>query len=568
MNKVYKLLTIATIMALMAAIPIFAGGGGQQTEATRATAVGPNPWNARYTTPVTLTFGRDGASYQWGAGEFFDNSIYSQYIKDTLNIEVRMAWIAGDDLAQRITLAIASGDLPDVMFVNNRLQLEQLFQGNMVTDMTGLFNTYASPVYKAMVDSFGGLEQAMSTAFHNDRQLAFANLNPGNQDQLFWIREDWRLQLGLPEPRTTNDFISLADAFVRTDLAGNRQTIGFEVNGGTSMIAGHYNGVRSMDPFFNERGAYPINWHDDGTGRLVYGSITPQARETLILLRDMYDRGLIARDFATRDGNASIAAGFPGVVVGPWWTWGWPLYQTIDNNPNAVWKVYPYTSSVNGRFNTMQQNFNTTWHVVRRGHPNPEALIKILNLHAEFMISDGAQSLTDAEKRELQYSLPNEILTAYMGRTGFDWGSWPTRIQLSFNDIIVRMSNILTIQLGEYRRGARNFGGVELETFENILRFEAGDHSRGPQFSYMDFRGRQLQAEVSPTMNVMPIFYPSITPTMSTRWAHLQDMEILAYTRIIMGQEPITYFDAFVRDWLAQGCAAITDEVNQQYMNR
>jgi putative aldouronate transport system substrate-binding protein len=408
----------------------------------------------------------------------------------------------------------------------------------------------------------------MPTTFYNGKQLAMSELNLGYQDQMFWVREDWRLKLGLPEPKTTADFIALAEAFVKNDMAGNRQTIGFEVNPSPNMVAGYYNGVLSFDPFFNEAGAYPRIWHDDGTGKLVYGSVTPQAKEALAVLRDMYSKGLIAKDFSTRDQNASIASGYPGVIVGPWWTWGWPLYTTVQNNPQAIWKVYSYVSSKNGKANTFQQNYNGMWHIVRKGHKNPEALLKIMSLHAEFQTSNEASTLTAEEKQKLGFILPDSIFDAYRGQSGFDWGAWPTRLTLRFNDHIIRQATILQTQLDQYKRGDRNFNATDLDTLEKYVRYENGETGYEPQSRYMSTRGKFLEAEMAKNMNKKAAYYPSVTPTQELRWANLTDMEILAYTKIIMGQEPLSYFDTFVRDWNAQGGNQITEEVNQQYKAR
>ncbi|GHU02452.1 hypothetical protein FACS1894147_04360 [Spirochaetia bacterium] len=544
--------------------------GGQQGAASRgnaaATSAGPNAWKEKYATPVTLTFGRDGVWHEWKNGEYFDNSVYSRYIKDTLNVDVKMAWIASST-RERVTLAIASNDLPDVMLVYNRLQLNQLFIGDMVADLTGLYDVYAGPVLKTMVDSFGGLKEGMYTTFYNGKQLAMSDLNLGNQDQMFWVREDWRLKLRLPEPKTTADFIALAEAFVKNDMAGSKQTIGFEVNSG-SMIAGSYNGVLSFDIFFNEVGAYPRVWHEDSSGKLVYGSVTPQAKEALGVIRDMYSKGLIAKDFATRDTSASMASGYPGLIVGPWWSMGASLYTTVQNNPSAVWKPYSYVSSKDGKAHTVQQNYNGGWHVVRKGHPNPEALLKLLSLHAEFQSSNEAPTLTAEEKQKLNFSLPDSIFEAYLGQSGMDWGAWPTHLALRFNDHIIRQANNLQTQLDQYRKGERNFPATELNSFEMFVRYENGDKSYDPQFGYNNTYAKFLQAELSRNMVKKAAFYPSVTPTQEQRWANLTDMEILAYTRIIMGQEPLSYFDTFVREWNAQGGSRITDEVNQLYKAR
>jgi putative aldouronate transport system substrate-binding protein len=58
------------------------------------------------------------------------------------------------------------------------------------------------------------------------------------------------------------------------------------------------------------------------------------------------------------------------------------------------------------------------------------------------------------------------------------------------------------------------------------------------------------------------------TPTMVTRLSTLDDMRNETFTRIIMGELPISAFDTFVADWKRQGGDDITKEVNDWYKAR
>ena len=51
------------------------------------------------------------------------------------------------------------------------------------------------------------------------------------------------------------------------------------------------------------------------------------------------------------------------------------------------------------------------------------------------------------------------------------------------------------------------------------------------------------------------------TKTMEQRWSNLSDLEYTTFSKIIMGEEPISAFDDFVTKWLKEGGETITAEI-------
>jgi putative aldouronate transport system substrate-binding protein len=568
--KTMRVVLAAVFVLWLVSGAVFAGGRGQTGSsgalgsATSNVNADPNFWKAKYPQPVTVYIGRDPGSPAYPAGVDYENNAWTKYIKDTYNIEVKAKFlVTGDDFTQRVTLAIASNDLPDLLLLNNRLQLNQLMISGMIEDLTGLFDNYASPLFKAEAKTYGDtLDKSMYTTFYDGKQYAISDLYLGAQDALFWVREDWRLKLGLPEPKTTQDFVNLAKAFVDNDMAGKGMTVGIEVQ---NQIAGNYNGVALLDPYFNEAGAYPRQWYDDGSGKLVYGSVAPQAKEALRSLRDMYAKKIIPQDFATRDWQASLASGYPGVVIGPWWIPIWPLNYTVQNDPNAIWQVYNWKGSRTGKFHSYQQNWNTMWGVIRKGYAHPEVLIKLLNASCENQVTFDGESMTDDQKKQYDLIIPQSVNDAYKGTAGLTWGYWPTNLALRFNDMVLMLANIQKTFVDRYKAGDRNFDSVSANVISNIVKYENRDRSFAPWMDYQRYMGMQIEAQEFKTMDIKPIFYPYTTETMELRWSNLQDLENDSYYKIIMGTEPLDYFDTFVRQWSDQGGTRITTEVNTQY---
>jgi putative aldouronate transport system substrate-binding protein len=566
-----KTIQVTMFFSLVLFAVIFLSCGNKAREQTvsegaEAAAAEPDLWKSKYPEPVTVTIGRNIGMYNYPEGENFENNAYTNWLRDAYNIDVKIGFLSlnDDDYNQRVTLSIASNDLPDLMLVYNRLQLIQLMSSGMVEDLTGLPDKYASPILKAQIESFGGLRAAMPTTFYEGRQMSLSDIYCGGQDFLFWIREDWRLKLGLPEPKTTQDFIDLAQAFVDNDMAGKGMTIGFELQ--SPNIAGSYNGLAVLDPYFNEAGAYPRLWIEDASGKLVYGSVAPEVKDALKVLRDMYSRGLLARDYATRDWQASIASGYAGVCIGPWWIPDWPLNYTVNNNPDAVWKVYNWKGSKTGKFHTFQQSYNTHWGVIRKGYKNPEVLVRLMNIISEVRSFYDGEALTEEETKNWGLEIPVSVREAYTGRQNINWGSWPIDLQMDFNDLIPRLAARQAEQLEQYKRGdTANMNESVKTILQNIIKWETNeDKTYYPWNNYMRYKGMQIQLEEAKTMDIRKTYWPLTTQTMELRWANLMDLEILAFTKIIMGQESPDYFDTFVEQWYNQGGTKITQEVNEQ----
>jgi putative aldouronate transport system substrate-binding protein len=279
----------------------------------------------------------------------------------------------------------------------------------------------------------------------------------------------------------------------------------------------------------------------------------------------MYAKKVIAQDFATRDWQASLAAGYPGVVIGPWWIPIWPINFTVQNDPSAIWQVYDWKGTKTGKFHSYQQNRNTMFGVVRKGYEHPEVLIKLLNASCENQVTFDGESLTAEEKAQYDLIIPQSVNDAYKGTAGLTWAYWPTNLALRFNNMVPRLAAMQKIFLENYRKGDRDLDPVSLGVIENVVKYENGDRSFGPWMDYQRYEAMQIEAEEFKTMDIKPIAFPYTTETMELRWANLQDFEKESYYKIIMGTEPLSYFDTFVKQWYDQGGTRITAEVNAQY---
>jgi len=337
-------------------------------------------------------------------------------------------------------------------------------------------------------------------------------------------------------PATANTIGKLAN--------GVDDTVGFTIE---PKVAMRYNSLHGLDPVFAAFGAFPRLWIRDEAGNIVYGTITQQTKEALGFVRQMYQDGLIDKEFVTRvgsgdDANSVIAGGKAGMMFGPWWSPYWPLNLSVENDRGAIWK--PFVAPVNdaGEFWAYNQNPNNGNLVVRKGYEYPDAIIKVLNVETEARFASLAHEI-------------EELVQENQGTMG--WWSMP--LQLDYEDIVYRTYERLDEAL-------RTGNADSLKVFDRLM-YDAivADRANPRQdtSTWAEATARYDGQSLTYGDNILrrDVAFFGITQTMEQRWASLEKIEDEMMLRIITGEAGIDAFDEFVAQWKSIGGDQITQEV-------
>ena len=83
---------------------------------------------------TVITIGRQTApNPKLPEGDTYSDNAYTRLIKDKLNIQLESAFEAhGEDYSRQVSLAIASGEIPDTMLVGSRDELEELVDNDLI----------------------------------------------------------------------------------------------------------------------------------------------------------------------------------------------------------------------------------------------------------------------------------------------------------------------------------------------------------------------------------------------------------------------------------------------------
>lgn len=507
----------------------------------------------KYEAPLTIRFARDVDNDTQDniipktPGETIEDNRWLKAYTDRLNINVVYDWTVstGDAYTQKMNVTLTSGNLPDMLRVTPS-QLKQLAEADLIEDLTPYWDQYASEDMKELYQEQGPAVLNASTV--NGKLMGLGTGSVYGDGVYLWLRKDWLEKLNIPEPKSMQDLLKISEAFTKQDPDQN----GVDDTYGLAITKDLYGGAMSLDGFFAGYHAFPSMWIDDGEGNLVWGSTLPEVKEALKALADMYSSGQIDKEFGVKDGGKvaeTIASGKIGIDFGAQWNPMYPLISNYQNDPSANWVGYELVSIDNKPALSPQRFAADSFWVVRKGYSNPEALIKMFNLHVE---------LNWGESGDFDYY--------YMPAANDSVGVWkysPVQPASAFK-------NIRAFQEIDAARKDGSFDkltGEALAIYRNITAFENGDTSQWgwPKIYGEEGVYRHGVKYVEEDLFKYEAYAGPPTETMAERESTLDDLEKEIFVKIIMGAVPIDEFDKFVDNWYKVGGTDMTKEVNEWY---
>lgn len=495
-------------------------------------------------------------------GDTYEDNAYSRYIEEKLNIDLTNEFEAnGEDYDRQVSLAIASGELPDIMSVAGKDLLDELVDNDLVWDLTSFYETYATDYIKEIYNSYEG--RCLEQATYDGKLMAIPGTNVDSAPSQVWIRQDWLEKLGIKLDQDGNKLISLeelekvAREFVAKDPGNSGNPVGIAPN--FWLTSNEYGGsTNTMTAVANALGAYPKMWYKDESGELVYGSNTPEMKATLELLSNWFKEGILDPQFGTRtwdDITALLANGQLGIAFGPWHIPDWLLNNLYAMDKEA--KLVSYAiEGANGKANVTHDNATGKFFVVSKKCKNPEVLIKLVNILFDELVNS----------KNLEEDAP-EI--AKYNKIGVDGSARPLNVEI----------NAATSLLNDYsdiKKGINDEISIdEVRTvesknmIENIKSYLA-DPDSGDVTNWSRYHSRMYGLELINTLTennsfnwVSPIFV-SNTETMRSNGANLGKLEEETFIKIIIGGLSVDDFNKYVNAWAEQGGTQIAKEIEEK----
>ena len=528
---------IALVSATALVATALAGCGKTSEENTQTTAVSTQttavseaegtakedlPFS-KYAETVTVHLGGSlNPNAKVPSGMSIEDNTYTRFLKDDLNIEVVYDWVvSSSDFGEKMNLCIGSGTIPDLMRVD-AAQYRALLKYDMIQPLDQYFDDYASDTLKGYVESGG---EELKKCISNDKGEMMAipapNITASGINEM-WIRQDWLDNLGLEVPRTWDELVTVAEAFVTQDPDGNGEadTIGILGPSNSNGMNGIGGNPFGLDPLFSRFQSYPQYWLQDEDGTVKYGSIQPETRTALEKIQKLYTDKLIDAEMLVRnDSTEPLLAGKVGIFFGPWWC-GYTVGDATMAG-EADWRAYFTPLAEDGE---VAEGIATT-------EMNASDLYPLWNVY------DNADEI-EVSTETLEKYLAGEIT---MDDVDF------SRRKLLKND----MEAVTELKKEPYDDFSLDKWNLDSDLV----------HTNLPRLVSLLVGGYPLVND-----KYIPVYnaYNGQTETMETKWANLKKMEEETFAKIVMGKADISEFDTFVENWKKQGGDQILKEINDE----
>jgi len=516
----------------------------------------------KYDPPITITTVKGiDPSVTFDSGDNAENNQATRAIFRQYGIQIKHEWAVPDsNYSQKLSVTLASGSLPDFLAVNSE-QFHSLVANDQVTDLTDVIEQYATPWTKAVLKKDGGIQ--MGTATFDGKIMGIPQMaDPTNTAPVIWIRKDWLDILQLAPPKTMEDVLIIAKAFTSQDPDGNKKADTFGLAIDKDMFADNDGNLRG---FFNSYHAYPNIWVPGPDGKLVYGSIQPEARVALQSLQDLFKSGAIDPEFGVKDASKmdeDIGKGKFGMTFGVAPNL-FGLIAYISGQPDSQWVPYPIVS-FDGQPAKASVSFGSNgldYFVVRKGYEHPEALVLLIN----FFLNNEVPNSDDPENKNAE---PGLLADKNKPDTTATFDKEPVFMEPFGKNIDVYKRYAYAIQSGDDSKLIGEGERAAVKTIKELMAgTKKGDVGAGVVNGIFGPAGGYsvVNQYVENGLILSNAFLGGATASMQKYQASLDAMQATVFTKIILNDAPITEFDKFVENWKSTGGDKITEEVNEWY---
>lgn len=540
-----KIKAVVAVLLCFVMLLSMTGCGAKEKDAGGSTTTVEKPKNEEdkmkaYDPAITMTFNKSEVVTAYPEGMDAQNNALYQMWEDIMGIKVENSILCpSGSMAEKMQLAIGSNEIPDFGIVDATM-LATLIKNDMVEDMTDIYNDWATDNLKTVT---GQSDNALFAPVMRDgRYMAIPVANTlGDSCPIMWMRSDWLAALGLEEPKTMDEALDIAMKFATDDPDGNGQkdTYGLYLDkdlNGLDHIMSAYE-VYSKDEYWVKK--------DDGS--FMAGCTDEKAKVPLAKLADLYAAGGIDPEFAVKDATKEeelIAAGKIGIYIGYFYSPLGVMKDCVKNIEGADWvavKMPPAESVASYKPAVVLNVYGYMY--AKKGIEHPEAVVKMMN-----QLCDG-------------FAAP-------------DLAAEPTEFYTKFNELTLDDA-------------IRNAGPVNLMPFpmqsninwgeKFVAAVEAGEeHVEGKDADYQNVISTELPEEMSwawkkvylegylaiDFSNVRYSDYAGApTDTAVKTQSLLNKQKLTDYISIIMGDQPVDYFDTFVETFNSIGGSKVAEEI-------
>ena len=542
----------------------------EQTEISEETEVSEETYSIydKEEEPVTITLGNMTTITTQANGDDVYNNLFKDFMEDVYNIAYEFEIEGTDEYLTNLSLAVTSGELPDVFQVRDKGMLNELVEEGLVMDITELYARYETDYIREMYASVDYDHFAIVT--YDDAIYAVPRAHSCNAS-VVWVRQDWMDKLELTVDEDGDGLVNLdeikmlASEFVANDPGNSGNPVGIvAVDGG----GGGYNYKSNL--VNSAFGAHVGYWYQAEDGSYVNGATVSGMKDALAWWADMYAEGLLDSQYGitkVEDLKTMIANGQTGITFGDYNapTWVWNDSYVLDTE--ADWVAYGLDNG-EGMQENAQVNGQGRYLCISSECENPDAAMKLIlwemTLQVATAYAGGVEEALPTEVLEEIKTDSTEFYEQYLVDAAPCTFKRVNPMQFStYNQKRKELYyyNILDYEAGTISKDALT--ATELVYVEGMEHVEDGTATATERMKVDELDG--IRAKNNMTDNGL-VSWTNVPVQLATDVTAIYegDLETMVaemMMKIITGEESIDYFDTFVEKYYQSG----GDEIAKDY---
>lgn len=364
MRKAFVGLITAFVMLMTAC-----SGGGAAPAGNEGAAAG----GQEKTSDLRVTRTYHASLEQFQGSDDINNNKLVRLLREWSGYNVTYETLPKDNVQQRISVILASGDVPDILWIPGKADYFKLAQQGAFEPLDDLVEQYIPNLEKIFS------KEELDAARYNGVLYAIPHRSAQKVGNGVLIRTDYFEELGIEDPTTLEELYE-AMKIIR-DAKGIAPFTAAASNPGAFMGA--------FTPYAGAFGVSTTTLMKDG--KLEFSWLQPEYRDFLATMKQWYDEGLIDQEFAiNKDAREKMINGSAAISTA-YWADAYTIDMSLaEMNAGGSVHYLPPPIGPNGDSGIPEQGLTSTYQVIPAQAKNKAGAAEYFN----FIFSEQADLLT------------------------------------------------------------------------------------------------------------------------------------------------------------------------------
>lgn len=306
-----------------------------------------------------------------------DEDPLRQMLEKAANIDLQITFVPNDQAKQKLNTMVASGDIPDLIYMSDRPMAVQYYEQGIITDIESILKDYPALQSQYAKEVWDALR-------YKGKVLGTPGFEIVQGIRGIWIRNDWLKKLNKQTPTTPEELLNVMKAFTFNDPDGNgkNDTYGF-VTG--VQKSGDF-GSLGLDAMMLMYGVGPGSV-DVKDGKLVINNANARMKEAVTFVNQMLEAKVVDPDWMTITDTAGLGnkfiAGKVGVVYNDWRSMELDSQKKMKDASGETpdWVLIPPMKGPHGdQHSTVMNPQNNLWSISAKAAKDPEKVKRIMTM--------------------------------------------------------------------------------------------------------------------------------------------------------------------------------------------